>query len=145
MNLFPNQNQILDPIRAAAQINQFNNYNVVPQQLSLLDEVRNKLTSLTQDELISLNSMPEFASTFAIYKAGLQDYVMNKFAYEYANTDKGKSEVAQVNAVIDSNLGIVRERAREEKEKLSKLSRLLEENPELIKQLEGSKNGKNSK
>lgn len=145
MNIFPSQGNASDLMRAASQINQFNNYNVVPNQTTILDEVRNKLTSLTSDELISLRNMQEFAVTFETYQAGLQEYVMNKFAYEYANTDKGRSELTQVNSVIDTNIGIVRERARQEKEKLSMLSKLLEENPELIKQLEGSKNGKNSK
>lgn len=147
MNLFPNSNSsnpyaniLQDPIKLASQINQFNSYNVDSRQ-NIIDEVRTKLTSLTQDEFESLRNTQEFSRAFTIYQTGLQEYVMNKFAYEYTNTDKGRAEISQVNTIIDNSIEVVREAAKREKEKLSKLSRLLEENPDLINQLEKSQNG----
>lgn len=138
----------MTPLDEAMRISQFNQYNQYngghPAQKSSLDVVREKLSALTSDELGMLRGTNEFNHSFGSYQLGLQEYVMNKFASEYASTEKGRSELDDVSRTIDMSLESVRKKSKQEKERLEKLAKLLEENPDILNQLK-PKDGKDEK
>lgn len=123
-----------------AQLNQYNQINLQNAGPSPLETIKQKLTSLSQEELSALMGIESFVIPYQTYQQGLQEYVLGKFANEYVTTDKGRNEIETLQKGLDSNIDHIRRQAQTEKEELLKLSKLLKENPDLLKQINKDNN-----
>lgn len=138
MNLFPNQpaqSILTQDLAKLTQLNQFNQYQLSQSQPSILDDVRRKLNDLTKDELAMLTSYEQFNSAFTMYQTRLHEYVLNRFAEEYTQTERGRSDITNVGKAIDANIELVRSQARKTQEELAQLAQLLKEEPGLLEKL----------
>ena len=106
------------------------------QQKTVIDEVQEKLQAIPVDDREYLFKDEQFLYAKQIYEASFQDFLASKFKQEFASTQTGnKAATELLNAITASAQRIEADR-KSEREKLAKLSKLLEQNPKLLEQLE---------
>lgn len=117
-----------------------------PQQIQQvqqtpIDDVSRVVSGLSQQEQMMLSENEEFIQAKSIFDRAFLDYLQDKCKIEFAQTQYGQ-QVSQ-NLLDKTNLAVssIREKGREELERINRLSKLLEQNPDLLSKLE-SENGR---
>ena len=103
---------------------------------SLLDDFKNTISGLTQDEQSYLMQIPEFTQAKQIYEAGFMDFLGSKHANEYLSTPVGKQAIENLTDVAKKTVKNIKDAARERNQRLEALARLAEEDPEIQKKLQ---------
>lgn len=115
------------------------------QQVTAIDRVTEIVSGLSQEEQMHLANSEQFSSAKALFDRTFLDFMQNKYKQEFMNTQRGQQVAQNLLDTTNGVVGSVREQSRLEREKLSRLTRLLEDNPNLLNELEAKRNGKETK
>lgn len=139
MNLFPQQQNPFD-FAQLAQLNQLNQVNLMQPKQTILDEITKLIEALNEDEKVKLFTLEQFKEAHSLYTQGLNQYILDKFAQEYVQTQVGQDTANNLKNVINNLTGSVKQQTKAERDKLLELQRLLEQNPDLINKLRNEDN-----
>ena len=103
---------------------------------NLLDDFKNTISGLTQDEQTYLMQMPEFTQAKQIYEAGFMDFLGTKYAGEYLTTPVGKQAIENLTEVAKQTVKNIKDAAKERNQRLEALAQLAAEDPEIQKKLQ---------
>lgn len=109
------------------------------QSPSVLEEINKITASFSDEEKIAILNSAEYKSAQATYESGFMAFLNNKFCLEFLNTPEGRIAGENLLKTISEKKDSVKKDIQERNAKLEKLAILLEQNPELKKQLESIK------
>lgn len=122
------------------QMQQYNKMQQASQQQQgpngLLEDFKNSIATLSQDEQQYLVQTAEFIQAKAVYEQGFIDFLGGKFANEYLNTPVGKQAIENLIETSKRSVKTIKDAAKERNQKLEALARLAEEDPEIQKKLQ---------
>lgn len=101
-----------------------------------LEEFKNVIISLTQDEQQYLVQVPEFAQAKQIYDSGFIDFLGAQFANDYLATPVGKQAIENLIDVSKNTIKTIKDMTKERNQKLEALAALAAEDPEIQKKLQ---------
>lgn len=116
---------------------QLNQMNIIPnqEQYKVVNDINDALKGLNNEELTILYGDNEFKEIKNYYDIYFMEFLVNKFSYEFTNTEKGSKIGSNLLNVIKNKTNIIRENLNEERSKINELARILKDNPNIINQL----------
>lgn len=104
--------------------------------VSVFEEINKITSSLTDEEKSKILNSEEYKSAQALYETGFFAFLNGKFFLEYSTTKEGRIAGENLLEIISKLKTEVQEEVKKEKEKLAKLYKLMEQDPDLRKKLE---------
>lgn len=114
-------------------------------QQTTIDKVADIISGLSQDEQVSLSMSEQFVKAKTLFDTTFLDFIQGKFKAEFMATQNGQKAAQNLLDTTSNVVGSLKERNRIEREKLARLTQLLEQNPNLLNELEAKQNGKGAK
>lgn len=101
-------------------------------QYSLLEEINNISSNLTEDEKKLIEKSPEYSEAKNVYESGFMNFLGNKFSNEYITTPEGRIAGERLLSVIKDVKSKAQQEIAVKQEKLQKVADLLDKHPELL-------------
>jgi hypothetical protein len=101
-------------------------------QYSLLEEINNFSSNLTEDEKKLIEKSPEYSEAKGSFEAGFMSFLGSKFSSEYVATPQGKVAGERLLEVIKDVKSKAQQEIAAKQEKLQKVADLLDKHPELL-------------
>ena len=102
----------------------------------ILEEINKTVASMSSEEQAVMAESNEYKLAKQTYEAGFMNYLGNKFAPEYVNTQDGKIAANNLLTTIKQLKEKVNEGIKAKQQKIDKLLSLLEKDPDLKKKYE---------
>lgn len=125
-----------DIIRQQVQYNQLNQQNFYVQQPSLYDEYTKMINSLSQDEQVALMKNSDFNECRLAFEQNFSEYIANKFRSEFVMSKHGNEVMQTLMEKTKTAITSIKNEVQEEREQLRALSKLLQENPNLLSEIQ---------
>lgn len=141
--IFGSQNQSsMDQMRQQLEM-QMSQYNKMQQAQQaqqgasgLVEEFKNTLSQLSQDEQHYLSKIPEFVQAKSIYEQGFLEFLGTKFSGEYISTPIGKQAIENLTDSAKMAVKQIKDASKERTQKLEAMAALLESDPDIQKKLQ---------
>lgn len=76
---------------AQEKLGQLTNNNIQKLPKSVSEEILVELSSVSESDMLTMNSIPEFIEANNLYNQHFQLFLLNKFKEEFSSTREGKS------------------------------------------------------
>lgn len=129
-----------EDIMRQVQFNQMTQQNIYVQQNSAFDEYSKLLQDLTQEEQSILVKNEEYVNSRIIFEQGFSEFLASKFKDEYISTKGGESCMKNLMDTTKNVIGKIKDEVKEERERLRTLSKLLQDNPNILDEIISAKN-----
>lgn len=110
------------------------------QNGGLMEELRQTIMNLSQDEQVTLSNFPEFKTAKVLYETGFMEFLSSKYAQEYISTPVGKQAIENLNESAKFSVNKIKELNKEKQLKLEAMAALFEADPEMQKKLQEQMN-----
>lgn len=101
-------------------------------QYSLLEEINNYSSNLTEDEKKLIEKSPKYSEAKNTFESGFMNFLGGKFSSEYVATPQGKVAGERLLEVIKDVKAKAQQEIAAKHEKLQKVADLLDKHPELL-------------
>lgn len=133
----------LQKMQQMQQFNQVNNINI--QQVDKFAEIQKTIQNLSSDERTALSQDEEFMMYNQAYEQGLFAFISSQFRQQYNQSADGQKALESLENVLNTRLKDVRYKINAERSQLNEIAELLKNNPEILQQLNKSKEVKDTK
>lgn len=101
-------------------------------QYSLLEEINNQSSNLSEDEKNLIEKSPEYSEAKSNFESGFMSFLGSKFSAEYINTPQGRMAGEQLLSILKDVKSKVKQELIAKQDKLQKVADLLDKHPELL-------------
>lgn len=122
------------------QINQLTQQNIYVQQNTLFDEYSKMLQELSPEEQTVLVKNQDYLNSRMAFEQGFSEFLATKFKDEYINTKGGDACMKNLMETTKSAIDKIKDEVKEERERLRTLSKLLQDNPNILDEIISAKN-----
>lgn len=105
-------------------------------EYTILDQINKEISSLNNEEQMSLASMQDYQLAKQTYEASFMEFLGNKFAMEFVNSPSGKIAANNLLASIKKAKEKVNLEMKSKQEKINAMLALLDKDPEIRKKYE---------